>query len=548
MPEDERIGSHFIVAPGKSGAKLRDGDLVACKITRFPDDGGEPECRVLKAFDGLDDVKAISQFITYKHNLPLRFKKSTGDEAKGISCVVPPQGRLDLRATRHVTIDGEFARDFDDAVCIEKKKNGYLLHVSIADVAHYVTPGSALDGEAYERGTSVYFPGSVIPMLPKELSNDVCSLKPREDRLTMTATLHFNNSGDLIKTAFAPSVIRSARRLTYTKVEEAVVAHDRTARKDLADVLPELDAMAELATLLKEKRNQRGALDFDLPEPEVILDIEGGISDILRSSHLFSHAIIEELMVATNEAVARFVADRKTPLMYRVHEPPDRGKLVDVEALLQALGVPCERDAGGALPLTAIVEKARGKPYEFLVSRVLLRSMKQAHYSSKNAGHFGLALDHYIHFTSPIRRYPDLVCHRVLKALLAGSKAPYDEKELERMALHLSQRERVAMEAERDLEDRVRVLFMKERLGEVYEGVISRITSFGFFVELSEVFVQGLVMLSGLHDDYYSFQEDKFRLIGARTKRVFRIGDMVRVKVLLADAATNRLHFGLVRR
>jgi ribonuclease R len=307
--------------------------------------------------------------------------------------------------------------------------------------------------------------------------------------------------------------------------------------------------MGELAHLLKARREARGNLDFDLPEPEMVLDLEGGITDILRSERLFSQSIIEEFMIAANEAVTRFIAEQKRPVIYRVHEPPEREKLNDFERLLQTLGVPYKTDPRGRLPLQSILKNVREKEHEFLINRILLKSMKQARYSAQNLGHFGLALDFYSHFTSPIRRYPDLVCHRILKGIIGGNsgKGPlYGEEELQRMAVHLSERERAAMEAERETEDRIRVLFMKERVDEAYDGIISHITSYGFFVELFDVFVEGIVLLSSLHDDYYAFEEKKFRLIGRRTHKVFRIGDHVKIRVALADVEKNLLHFALL--
>ena len=315
----------------------------------------------------------------------------------------------------------------------------------------------------------------------------------------------------------------------------------------MKDLLPELEHMGELAAMLKRRRAGAGGLDFDLPEPEVILDMEGSVKDILRSERLFSQSIIEEFMIAANEAVAIFIEGRKVPSIYRIHESPDREKLHDFQKLLQTLSVQYRKDSRGQLPLQSILRSVQDKDYEFLINRILLRSMKQAKYSALNKGHFGLALTSYTHFTSPIRRYPDLVCHRVLKSILEGGATPYPEQELERMSTHLSDLERVAMEAERELEDRVRVLFMKEKIGEEFEGVISHITSYGFFVELLDVFVEGIVLLSSLYDDYYAFQEDKFRLMGRRTRKIYRIGDHVTVRIAMADVETNRLHFALVR-
>lgn len=586
IPEDERISSHFLVEPGSRLAKARDGDLAACTVTRFPEDGGEPECKIVKLFKRLNDIASISQFTLYKHNLPLRFKISVEKEAKEAAATplfepvdgekLPPKrvasragaptsagtgrgitghpfagipvthGRLDLRKTRHVTIDGEYAKDFDDAVLVKKTKKGYELFVSIADVSHYVKPGTKLDDEAYGRGTSVYFPGSVIPMLPDLLSNGMCSLKPDEDRLTVTARLLYSSEGEFLESSFSPSVIRSARRLTYTAVEGAVVKKDPEVRASLKGVLKELELMGELALLLKQKRQQKGNLDFDLPEPEVILDMEGGVQDILRSERLFSHQIIEEFMIAANEAVARFLEARGMPLVFRVHEPPEKEKLTDFENLLATLGIDYRKGSKGNLYLQSILDSVKDREHEFLINRILLRSMKQAKYSARNEGHFGLGLSSYAHFTSPIRRYPDLVVHRILKEYLASGKPFYDERELERMSVQLSDKERTTMEAERELEDRIRALFMQERIGSEYEGIISHITSYGFYVELFDVFVEGLVALSSLGDDYYAFEENKFRLVGRRTRKIYRIGDKVKVRVATADVEKNTLRFDLL--
>ena len=548
IPEDERISHHFVVTSTLKSVGLNDNDLVAARITRFPEGGMDPACTVLKVFKGLQNVMSITQFVQYKSALPFRFKKRTESEAQALDTSMNLKDRLDLRETIHVTIDGELAKDFDDAVCIEKTDKGFILYVSIADVSHYVSPGSTLDREAYERGTSIYFPGTVVPMLPKVLSNGICSLNPEEDRLAMTVKLTFNMNGDLTGSSFHKSIIRSVLRLTYNEVEDALIRKDRKTRKEVQRHLPSLEYMGELATLLSTKREKRGSLDFDLPEPDVILDIEGGIQDILRAERLFSHRIIEEFMIAANEAVANFLTENKVNTMYRIHESPDSEKLKDLERLLQALSIGHKRSGKDIKGLQEVLRNVEGTNYEFLVNRVLLRSMKQARYSSQNKGHFGLASDCYLHFTSPIRRYPDLVCHRALKSLISDGGKRYGDKELQAMANYLSERERLAMEAERDIEDRIRVLFMKDRIGDEYDGIISHITSFGFFVELLDVFVEGLVLLNSLYDDYYHFDEERFRLVGRKTRKIYRVGDKIKVRVALADVEKNQLHFVLIQR
>jgi ribonuclease R len=543
-PEDTRYNYNFNVVNAPKRIRVVDGDLVAAKITRFPDAHESPECDIVKLFEnGLNDVKAITNFIEYKHNLPGRFKKLTEAEANNLNPDTAGEKRTDLRKLKHVTIDGELAKDFDDAVCIEKTKEGYVLSVSIADVSSYVVIDSHLDREAYERGTSIYFPGKVLPMLPKALSNGLCSINPLEDKLAITARIQYDTKGTVIKSTFEKSIIKSIKRLTYRQVEEVVAkGGSKETKKELKSLLPDFEHMAELALLLKDNRKKRGSLDFDLPEPEVILDSKGGIKEIIRSQRLFSHQIIEEFMVSANEAVARFLRDNNLPAIYRIHEPPEKEKLKDIENLVCTLPIGHKKTSDNVHLLQSILQKAQGTDYEFFINRVLLRSMKQARYSAFNKGHFGLASDCYLHFTSPIRRYPDLVCHRSLKS--AGNNVRlYSDEDLESVAAHLSERERVAMDAERELEDRLRILFMKNKIGEIYQGIISHITAFGFFVELSDIFIEGLVLLADLTNDYYHFEEEKFRLIGKRTRKIYRIGDKVTIKVVLADVATNRLHF-----
>lgn len=540
IPEDYRYNVEYSVVKSKPG--ITDGQLVVAEVTAFPGDKIEPQCKITKVLGDLTTVSAIGKFIEYKHTLSSRFTKPVEQEARTVISDLTPSGRKDLRNLRFVTIDGEHARDFDDAIAIERTPEGFVLHVAIADVSHYVRTGTALDKEAYKRGTSVYFPDRVLPMLPKSLSNGICSLNPLEDRYTLTARLLFDRDGRVASSSFHPSIIRSAMRLTYNAVEKAVIDNDGKTRRKLGACLADLTDMAELAGLITATREKRGSIDFDLPEPEVILNIEGGVSQILRAQRLYSHRIIEEFMIAANEAVARFFVSRDLPALFRIHEPPEKEKLRDFERLLQGLGIGYKKTATSRA-LQDVLTNVSGTNYEFIVNRVLLRSMKQARYFARNRGHYGLASDSYLHFTSPIRRYPDLVCHRILKNALAGRPPLYSEEELAAMAGHLSDRERFVMEAERELEDRIRILYMKDKVGDIFDGVISHVTSFGFFVELTEIFVEGLVLMSSLADDYYHFQEERFRITGGRTRKSYRVGDAVRIRVILADVESNRLHF-----
>jgi len=424
------------------------------------------------------------------------------------------------------------------------------LWVSIADVSHYVRPGSPLDREAYLRGTSVYFPDRCLPMLPEELSNGICSLVPGEDRLTMTAELLFGRDGGLRDACFYPSVIRSVARLTYTLVEKIVMQHDVESCAAHRDQVPVLLLMKELALRLMVVRRRRGSIDFDLPEPEIILNLQGETEGIVRSERLLAHRIIEEFMLAANEAVATAIAARGVPSLYRIHEPPDPGKIGEFREFIYNFGY--RLPGSGDEPLTPgalqqLLDEAEGRPEERLINEVLLRCMKQARYSAEQSGHFGLASACYTHFTSPIRRYPDLVVHRILRRVLHG---PVSDDERQRLAGELpetaaqaSRRERVAMEAEREIVDLKKAQFMLSRLGEEYDGIITGIANFGFFVELVEYFVDGMVPVAMLRNDYYQYVEKEHLLVGSRTGDRFRIGDPVRVRVARVDLERRRIEF-----
>ncbi|MCX8021583.1 MAG: ribonuclease R [Syntrophorhabdaceae bacterium] len=547
---DEKNRYRYVIySDSRTKRDLREGVLASARVIQGSNKYRAGSCKVVKTFDELGDIKSLTEFIKYKYDLPLRFKRDVEEEAKKSDITDGMAKRKDLRGLKHVTIDGETAKDFDDAVCVEKTGDGYILYVSIADVSHFVKPETLLDREAFLRGTSIYFPNTVLPMLPKILSNVKCSLNPEEERLAVTVRLSFDKNGERRNCDFFSSVIKSSMRLTYNKVESYLKRREKKVVGEVKGISKELEWMEELAIILSEKRRKRGSLDFDLPEPEVNLDMEGGIKEIIKKERLFSHKIIEEFMIAANEAVAETLYERKIPAIYRVHEQPDQEKLNDFKRMLFTLPLPDIHKEWGKkeMNIQGVLERAKGTDYEFLLNRVLLRAMKQARYSSENRGHYGLASDCYLHFTSPIRRYPDLICHRALKRIL-GMGYVYPEEELERMAIYLSERERLAMEAEREEEDRIKILFMKDKIGEIYDGIISHITPFGFFTELMEIFVEGLTLLSELRDDYYIFQEEKFRLIGRRTKKILRIGDRVKIRVVLADVERGRLHFALVER
>ncbi len=552
IPEDERLLQEVIIPEGQT-KRAKPNQMVVAEITRYPTERSRPEGRVTHILGFPDDPEIIPQIILHKYDLPLRFPSSALREAKTLPSSPGREdevGRIDLRRIPTFTIDGERARDFDDAVSILKDgESEVILYVSISDVSHYVKEGSALDEEAYLRGTSVYFPDRAIPMFPPELSHEICCLHPGVDRLTLTVELRFDSRGERKGFRIYPSLIRSDERLTYTSVKRILLDRDGPLRERYKTVVPSLEIMASLSQKLRQKRMERGALDFDLPEPEVILNLQGEAEEILRSERNLAHQMIEEFMIAANEAVARWMGEAGIPSLYRIHEPPSDEAMEEFQKFISPMGYRWKRgDTLSPKELQGILEEARGRPEEGVIHHILLRSMKWAKYSSKNLGHFGLASDAYTHFTSPIRRYPDLIVHRLLKKALSGEKIQTSEEELAKKADHLSRRERVAMEAEREILDRYRVRFMKDKIGEEFDGVISGVTAFGFFVELREIFVEGLVRLTSLHDDYYHFQEDRYCLVGERTRKQFRVGDPVRVKVERVDVERRHIDFGLVQK
>ncbi len=570
IPEDERILQEVYIPDGET-KRAKPGQLAVAEITRYPTERGRPEGRVTQILGYPGDPEVEPQIIIHKYDLPHRFSSTVLKEARSLPLAPPPdeyQDRVDLRGIPTFTIDGETARDFDDAVSIEEDRDeGMRLYVSISDVSHYVEEGSALDEEAFLRGTSVYLPDRAISMFPPELSNEICCLRPKSDRFTFTVELRYDADGEEKEVRFYPSVICSNERLTYTIVKRILVDEDDQLRDRFRSVCFPLEAMAVLSQRLRRRRIERGALDFDLPEPEVILNLQGDTEEIIRAERNLAHQIIEEFMIAANEAVARFIEEKGIPSLYRIHEPPNQEAIDEFRRFVSHLGYKSikpdhgTRKGGGHSPreLQKILLEAKERPEEKVINNILLRSMKWARYSSKNLGHFGLASDAYTHFTSPIRRYPDLIVHRTLKRILSKKEGKISAvvdpvgstesllEELARKADYLSQRERVAMEAEREILDRYRVRFMRNKIGEVFDGVISGVTAFGFFVELKDIFVEGLVRMTSLHDDYYHYHEKQYCLVGERTHRTFRIGDEVRARVERVDVERRQIDFGLMK-
>ena len=559
IPEDERILQEIYIPEGET-KRARPNQMVVAEITQYPSERARPQGRITHILGYPDDPEVEPQIIIHKYDLPHRFSSPVLREARELPIMPPPDeyyDRVDLREVPTFTIDGENARDFDDAVSIEEERDGGMkLYVSISDVSHYVEEGSALDGEAYLRGTSVYFPDRAIPMFPPELSNEICCLHPGKDRLTVTVELTYDANGEGKGVRFYPSVIRSDERLTYTIVKKILSDEDNELRERFCHLLPSLERMAFLSQRLRQRRTEKGAIDFDLPEPEIILNLQGETQGVIRAERNLAHQLIEEFMIAGNEAVAYFMEKNGSPSIYRIHQPPGREAMDEFRRFISHLGYKSIKPDHGMRKdsdhspkeLQKILSEVKGKPEERVVNNILLRSMKWAKYSAKNLGHFGLASEAYTHFTSPIRRYPDLIVHRLLKRILSKKEGRISEEELAKKADYLSRRERVAMEAEREILDRYRVRFMKEKIGEELEGVISGVMAFGFFVELKEIFVEGLVRVTSLHDDYYQYHENRYCLIGERTHRTFRIGDEVKVRVDRVDVERRHIDFGLIKK
>ena len=462
-------------------------------------------------------------------------------------------GRTDFRPWDTVTVDPETARDHDDAISLDRlNEGGWRLAVHIADVAHYVRPGSLLDQEAYLRGTSVYFPDRVVPMLPHALSSNICSLVEGQERLTQTVVLDLDPRGVVRKTTFHDGVIKSRAKMSYQQVQK-IVDGDPELRGRFAPLVPLFERMDELAKLMRKRRYERGSLDFDLPEPKLVLDAAGEMTAIVASERLDSMRVIEEFMLAANEAVAKKLSDAGMPALYRIHEQPDPEKVEEFADLVASFGYRVPQDLEGIRPqdFQLILRQIAGKPEEKLISYLLLRTMKLARYHPENLGHFGLATDMYAHFTSPIRRYPDLVVHRALRALrekkqpgrAARASCP---RTWPRWPQHLSDMERRATDAERELIEWKKVRFMADKLGETFKGYVTGVQAFGLFVELDEVYVQGLVHVSSMTDDYYQFNEKAHTLKGENTGKVYRLGDRVEVQVAKVDLEQRKIDFALV--
>jgi len=538
----DRLYEGGLLIPEGEAGEARNGMVVGVEVTRPPGEGRRATGRIVEVLGHPDDPGVDLRTVIRKYDLREEFPPDVLAEAAAIPEQVPEaeaRAREDFRRLPIVTIDGETAMDFDDAVYVERRPGGaYELQVHIADVAHYVRDESTLDAEAFERGTSVYFPGTAIPMLPHKLSNGICSLNPGVDRLVQSAVMVIDRQGAVASYRFAQGVIKSAARMTYTNVARILVDRDRETMDRYRDLVPVFQLMEELCGVLNDRRRGRGSIDFDLPEPEIVLAATGEMTGIVALERNVAHRLIEEFMLAANETVAQHLFKARVPSLYRIHEKPDPRRLQEFDAVARAFGYRLPQPYTAIEPgaFQQMLDMAKGKPEERFLARLMLRSMKQARYSERRDIHFGLATTCYTHFTSPIRRYPDLVVHRVLKRVLTGPPlAERERQELEELLPDAAQRssrmERNADAAENELVEMKKMAFMAGRLGEEFEGFVVSVHPYGFFVELREWFIDGLVRAETLRDDRYRFIETKHILKGERHGRVFRVGQPLRVRV-----------------
>ena len=552
---DEKKFNQDIYIPKKyfSGAKA--GDKVVCQITIWPQEWRKPEGKIVEVLGpkGTKEVEILS--IIRAHGLPEEFPKKVLQEAESVAEPIPQEEirrRLDIRDMNIFTIDGEDAKDLDDAISIEVLPNGnFSLGVHIADVTHYVHEKSKLDKEALKRATSVYLVDTVIPMLPKTLSNGVCSLNPNEDKLTLSVFMEIDRKGNVKKYDIKETIINSKARMTYTEVSDILEKDDEELKEKFAHVVEEFKNAEILAKILMNRRKQRGAIDFDFPEAKIILTPEGKVADIKHYERRISNKIIEEFMLITNETVAEHYFWLNMPFVYRIHETPSADKMQDLSRFISTFGYTIKGDLEEVHPkaLQSIIEKIKGTREEEAISTIMLRSLKQARYSPECSGHFGLAAQYYSHFTSPIRRYPDLQIHRIMKEHINNKINNKRQEQLahtvEYASTQSSERERAAELAERDVKDYYKAVYMEDKVGEEYNGIVSSVTSFGMFIELPNT-VEGLSRLANMADDYYIYDDMTYTIIGERTKKTYKIGDPVRIKVANVNVDLREIDFEIL--
>ena len=554
VPFDRRLIMDVQIPPGDQ-LDAQPGDMVVVEITRWPTPARAPLGRVTEVLGDIDEPGVDNEIIIRKYGIPDEHSPEAVEEARRIGGSVREKDlrdRTDFRPLTIVTIDGEHARDFDDAISLDVLPNGHFwLGVHIADVAHYVQEGSALDEEAYDRGTSVYFPDRAVHMFPSELATGLCSLNPDVDRLVQSCLMEVDRRGSVVRYELHDGVIHSRARMTYTDVNAILTTRDSETIERYRELVPLFEKMRALFEILNKRRHRRGSIDFDLKEPEIVLDDEGMVEAIVAAERNIAHRIIEEFMLLANETVAQHLDDHEVPTLYRVHEPPDPLKVEEFEEFVGTLGYSLGVPANDVKPrhFQKLVEKMHGTPEEKPIAFLMLRTMQKARYDEQNLGHFGLAAKSYTHFTSPIRRYPDLVVHRTLRESRhdAMNTERKDEliDDLPEIARHTSERERRADDAERELVQWKKVRFMADKVGDEFEGYITGVTAFGLFIELIEHFVEGLVHVSTMADDYYRFEERAHTLRGENTGRIYRLGDKVSVQVIKVDMERRQVDLGL---
>ena len=551
VPENPRFRQRVMV-PASARDRARHGDLVVVELTEARTRYATPVGKVVRVVETGNAADLAAELAIVTHGLPQAFPGECEREARAWGDRVRPEdlaGREDLRGLPLATIDGEDARDFDDAVYCEPARRGWRLVVAIADVSHYVAPEGALDTEARLRATSVYFPDRVLPMLPEALSNELCSLKPQVERLAMVCDMHVEQQGEVGRTRFYPAVIRSQARLTYTKVAAILLAKDAALREEYASLVPHLENLHELYLALRTAREKRGALDFDAPEIKVRLNSEGSVAALEVHARNDAHRLIEECMIAANIEAARFLKKHRLPTLYRVHGTPEERRVSELQRMLRALGIGVHFPAKiGTRELRQVSALIAGRPDAAFIESLLIRSLPQAVYQPTNIGHFGLGLAEYAHFTSPIRRYPDLLVHRGIRHALAGAgpaRFAYSVGSMEQLGAECSARERRADEAAREVMAYLKCDYMRAHVGDEFEGVITGVVEFGFFVQLANLQVDGLVHASELHGDRFDFDAGRCAWIGRRTHRVYRLGMRVAVRLKRVEMRERQLDFEL---
>jgi ribonuclease R len=554
-PFDRRVLMDLVIPAGQEGG-ADPGQMVIVELTRWPTQTRSAIGRVAEVLGDIDAPGVDVEIIIRKHSIPDTHSPEAIAEAVRLGGAVADRdvkGRTDFRGIQTVTIDGEHARDFDDAITIERLANGnFWLGVHIADVSHYVQEGSALDREAYDRGTSVYFPERAVHMFPSELATGLCSLNPHVDRLVQSCVMEVDRHGQVVRSEFHDGVINSDQRMTYTAVNGILTDRDPKLLKEHAELVPMFESMRQLFHILNDARRRRGSIDFDLNEAEVVMDDAGQVEAIIALERNVAHRLIEEFMLLANETVASYLEAQAAPTLYRVHEEPDLVKVAKFEEFISGFGFSLGAPITALRPrhFQKLVERIHGKPEEKPIAFLMLRTMQKARYAPENLGHFGLAAPSYTHFTSPIRRYPDLVVHRALRAArhmaLSAETKEEQTEELPEIARHTSEMERRADDAERELLQWKKVKFMADKVGDEFEGYVTGVAAFGLFIELIEHFVEGMVHVSTMADDYYRFVENAHLLRGENTQKIYRLGDKVKVQVIRVNMEQRQVDLGLV--